>query len=73
MTLGRAGNKPRRIKVHDDPAAALSAHAGMAVFRTSYEQWVRAPDEESLTELIDRSLAVLRDVAVPRGAAAPTA
>jgi hypothetical protein len=26
MALGRAGNKTRRIKVHDDPAAALSAY-----------------------------------------------
>jgi Transposase DDE domain group 1 len=26
MTLGRAGNKTRRIKVHDDPAAALPAY-----------------------------------------------
>ena len=26
MTLGRAGNKTRRIKVHDDPAAVLSAY-----------------------------------------------
>jgi hypothetical protein len=26
MTLGRAGNKTRRVKVHDDPAATLSAY-----------------------------------------------
>jgi hypothetical protein len=26
MTLGRAGNKTRRIRVHDDPATALSAY-----------------------------------------------
>lgn len=26
MTLGRAGNKTRRIRVHDDPAATLSAY-----------------------------------------------
>ncbi|HWM99409.1 MAG TPA: hypothetical protein VNO54_20395 [Streptosporangiaceae bacterium] len=26
MTLGRAGNKTRHVKVHDDPAAALSAY-----------------------------------------------
>src|SRR5207244_2842880 len=26
MTLGRAGNKTRRIKVHDDPQANLSAY-----------------------------------------------
>jgi Transposase DDE domain group 1 len=26
MTLGRAGGKTRRVKVHDDPAAALSAY-----------------------------------------------
>jgi hypothetical protein len=26
MTLGRAGNKTRRIRVHDDPAAQLSAY-----------------------------------------------
>jgi hypothetical protein len=26
MTLGRAGNKTRRVKVHDDPTAALSAY-----------------------------------------------
>jgi len=26
MTLGRAGNKTRRVKVHDDPTASLSAY-----------------------------------------------
>jgi hypothetical protein len=26
MTLGRAGNKTRRVRVHDDPATALSAY-----------------------------------------------
>ncbi len=26
MSLGRAGNKTRRVKVHDDPAAQLSAY-----------------------------------------------
>jgi Transposase DDE domain group 1 len=26
MTLGRAGNKTRRVRVHDDPAATLSAY-----------------------------------------------
>ena len=26
MTLGRAGNKTRRVRVHDDPAAQLSAY-----------------------------------------------
>ena len=26
MTLRRAGNKTRRIRVHDDPAATLSAY-----------------------------------------------
>jgi hypothetical protein len=26
MTLGRAGNKTRRVRVHDDPAAALPAY-----------------------------------------------
>ena len=26
LTLGRAGNKTRRVKVHDDPAATLSAY-----------------------------------------------
>jgi hypothetical protein len=26
MTLGRAGGKTRRVKVHDDPAATLSAY-----------------------------------------------
>jgi hypothetical protein len=26
MALGRAGNKTRRIRVHDDPAAVLSAY-----------------------------------------------
>jgi hypothetical protein len=26
MTLGRAGNKTRRVRVHDDPATTLSAY-----------------------------------------------
>ena len=28
MTLARAGGRTRRVKIHDDPAAQLSAYPG---------------------------------------------
>ena len=45
-----------------EPAAALSAEAGIAVFRVAFDRWVSGPDERTLQELIRDSLAQLRTV-----------
>jgi len=45
-----------------EPAAALTAEAGVAVFRVAFDRWVSGPDERTLQELIRDSLAQLRAV-----------
>ena len=46
-----------------DPAAILTAEAGIAVFRVAFERWVAQDNEEDLERLIRDSLEVLRAVA----------
>src|SRR5439155_1617455 len=60
MTLPRAGNKTRRIKVHDDPAAQLSA----------YPRPIR---QLAVTGLLDRRTysPVLRQAALPQTITVP--
>jgi AcrR family transcriptional regulator len=43
-----------------DPAAILTAEAGIAVFRVAFERWATSADERGLEELIDDSLDELR-------------
>jgi AcrR family transcriptional regulator len=45
-----------------DPAAGLSAEAGIAVFRIAFERWVDATDRRALPELIRDSLDELKAV-----------
>jgi AcrR family transcriptional regulator len=45
-----------------DPAASLTAEAGIAVFRVAFERWVDDPHERDLPELIRESLDELRAV-----------
>ncbi|WP_329124149.1 TetR family transcriptional regulator [Streptomyces sp. NBC_01465] len=45
-----------------DPAAALTAEAGMAVFRVGFERWVGDSGERDLVEYVRESLAELRAV-----------
>jgi AcrR family transcriptional regulator len=46
-----------------DPAAALAAEAGLAVFRIAFERWIDAPDGPDLAQLITESLDELKAVA----------
>jgi len=45
-----------------DPAASLTAEAGIAIFRIAVERWVDETNERSLPELIRESLEQLRAV-----------
>src|ERR1700753_1764396 len=47
----------------EDPAAILTAEAGIAVFRVSFERWVEPANRRTLDEIIIESLAELRAVA----------
>ena len=45
-----------------DLAASLAAQAGVAVFRTAFEDWIRDGSERTLAECIQASMAELRNV-----------
>src|ERR1700716_2634414 len=45
-----------------DPAASLTAEAGIAVFRIAFERWVNETNQQDLTQLIRESLDQLRAV-----------
>ena len=45
-----------------DPAASLTAEAGIAVFKIAFEQWIAAPDGTSLAQVIATSLGELKAV-----------
>jgi AcrR family transcriptional regulator len=45
-----------------DPAASLTAEAGIAVFRIAFERWVEATDPQDLPQLIRGSLDELKAV-----------
>jgi hypothetical protein len=45
-----------------DPAASLTAEAGIAVFRVAFERWVDEPLSRDLAQLIRESLDELRAV-----------
>jgi AcrR family transcriptional regulator len=49
-----------------DPAASLTAEAGLAVFRIAFGTWIAAPDGPGLAELITESLDELKLVATAR-------
>ena len=53
-TLRRRGVK--------DPAASLTAEAGIAVFRIAFERWINETNQQDLTQLIRESLDQLRAV-----------
>lgn len=46
-----------------DPAAELTAEAGVAVFRIAFEQWVRDDSGENFGRFVDDAIAELRTVA----------
>ena len=45
-----------------DPAASLTAEAGIAVFRVAFERWVQEPNRSDLPHLVRESLDELRTV-----------
>jgi hypothetical protein len=45
-----------------DPAASLTAEAGLAVFRIAFTSWISAPEGPDLAQLISESLDELRAV-----------
>src|SRR3979490_1496841 len=49
-----------------EPAASLTAEAGVAVFRISFERWVGGDDELDLLELIRESFEELRLLTISR-------
>ncbi len=46
----------------EDPAASLTAEAGIAVFRVAFERWVEESEEADLPQIIRESLDQLRAV-----------
>ncbi len=45
-----------------EPAASLTAEAGVAVFKVAFERWIETPSEQDLPSLIRESLDALRTV-----------
>jgi AcrR family transcriptional regulator len=45
-----------------EPAASLTAEAGMAAFRVAFERWAKDPKRRSLSRLVHESLDTLRTV-----------
>jgi AcrR family transcriptional regulator len=50
----------------DDPAASLTAEAGIAVFKVAFERWVEEPSEQDLPLLIRKSLDELQVITAGR-------
>ncbi|MFD8425103.1 TetR family transcriptional regulator [Streptomyces sp. NPDC059466] len=45
-----------------EPAASLTAEAGVAVFKVGFERWIVAPEEHGMARLMRESLAELKAV-----------
>jgi AcrR family transcriptional regulator len=50
----------------NDPAASLTAEAGIAVFRVAFERWAEKPNEQDLPRLIRESLDELKAITAGR-------
>jgi AcrR family transcriptional regulator len=61
-TLGAALADVLRRRGVRDPAASLTAEAGIAVFKVAFERWVDATGDPDLSRLIRESLDELRAV-----------
>jgi AcrR family transcriptional regulator len=55
-TLASAIAEQLRRRGVSDPAASLTAEAGIAVFKTAFERWIKEPDERDFAKLIRESL-----------------
>jgi AcrR family transcriptional regulator len=51
-----------RLRGVPEPAASLTAEAGIAVFKVAFERWIDGADERDLTQLIQDSLDQLKAV-----------
>ena len=65
-SLATAFAKALRQRGVTEPAASLTAEAGVAVFRISFERWVGGDDELDLLELIQESFEELRLLSISR-------
>jgi AcrR family transcriptional regulator len=61
-TLASALAEALRGRGVTDPAASLTAEAGVAVFRVAFERWVGAPDPSDLPSVMRASLDELKAV-----------
>jgi AcrR family transcriptional regulator len=61
-SLGAATAEALRRRGVAEPAASLTAEAGIAVFKVAFERWIRDPGRQEFTALIQDSLAELRAV-----------
>jgi AcrR family transcriptional regulator len=61
-TLGSAIADTLRKRGVAEPAASLTAEAGIAVFRVAFETWVDPDEERDLPQVIRDSLSALRTV-----------
>ncbi|CNE21531.1 transcriptional regulator [Mycobacterium tuberculosis] len=48
-----------------DPAATLTAEAGIAVFKVAFERWLNAPDDKEFPDRIQESLDELKTLTNP--------
>ena len=46
----------------EEPAASLTAEAGVAVFRVAFERWTAPREKRSLAEIIDEAITELRTI-----------
>jgi AcrR family transcriptional regulator len=61
-SLAGAVAKALRVRGVDDPAAILTAEAGITVFRVAFERWVDEANRQPLQRLVRESLDELRAV-----------
>jgi AcrR family transcriptional regulator len=61
-SLAGAVAKALRVRGVDDPAAILTAEAGITVFRVAFERWIDEANRQPLQRLIRESLDELRAV-----------
>ncbi len=64
-TLASAIAEALRARGVEDPAASLTAEAGIAVFRIAFERWVQKREPRDLPRLMRESLDELRVVTAP--------
>jgi hypothetical protein len=66
-SLGAALAGALRRRGVDEPAASLTAEAGIAVFRIAFERWVEPANARGLSELIHDSFEQLATVTAGGG------